>query len=112
MFPGRPGPDALFEADRYRPSLFFAVPTLYAAMLQVEAATARYDLSSLRVCVSAGEALPSEIFKRWRQRFGLEIVDGIGSTEMLHIFISNRPGLPPRHDGPRGAGVRSEDRRR
>jgi benzoate-CoA ligase family protein len=93
VLPGRPGPDALFEAiDRYRPSLFFAVPTLYAAMLQVEAATTRYDLSSLRVCVSAGEALPSEIFKRWRERFGLEIVDGIGSTEMLHIFISNRPG--------------------
>jgi benzoate-CoA ligase family protein len=93
VFPGRPGPDALFEAiDRYRPSLFFAVPTLYAAMLQVEAATTRYDLSSLRVCVSAGEALPSEIFRRWRERFGLEIVDGIGSTEMLHIFISNRPG--------------------
>jgi benzoate-CoA ligase len=61
-------------------------------MLQVEAAMTRYDLSSLRVCVSAGEALPSEIFKRWRERFGLEIVDGIGSTEMLHIFISNRPG--------------------
>ena len=110
MFPGRPGPDALFEAiDRYRPSLFFAVPTLYAAMLQVEAATARYDLSSLRVCVSAGEALPSEIFKRWRERFGLEIVDGIGSSPHLHLESSGR--LPSRHDGPRGAGVR-EDRRR
>jgi acyl-coenzyme A synthetase/AMP-(fatty) acid ligase len=51
-----------------------------------------YDLSSLRLCVSAGEALPAELFKRWRQRFGSEILDGIGSTEILHIFISNRPG--------------------
>jgi benzoate-CoA ligase len=61
-------------------------------MLQVEGAETRFDLSSLRFCVSAGEALPPEIFRRWRDRFGLEIVDGIGSTELLHIFISNRPG--------------------
>ena len=61
-------------------------------MLQVENATTRFNLSSLRFCVSAGEALPAEIFRRWRERFGLEIVDGIGSTEMLHIFLSNRPG--------------------
>jgi benzoate-CoA ligase len=93
VHPERPAPEAMFEAiDRYRPSIFFAVPTLYAAMLQVESATTTYDLSSLRFCVSAGEALPPEIFRRWRERFGLEIVDGIGSTEMLHIFISNRPG--------------------
>ena len=93
VLPGRATADAMFEAiDRYRPSMFFAVPTLYAAMLQVEDAAARFDLSSLRFCVSAGEALPSEIFRRWHDRFGLEIVDGIGSTEMLHIFISNRPG--------------------
>lgn len=93
VFPGRPGPDAMFEAiDRHHPTIFFAVPTLYAAMLQVENAAARFDLSSLRFCVSAGEALPSELFRRWQERFGLEIVDGIGSTEMLHIFLSNRPG--------------------
>jgi benzoate-CoA ligase len=93
VLPGRPGADGMFEAiDRYRPSIFFAVPTLYAAMLQIEDAAVRFDLSSLRFCVSAGEALPAEIFRRWQDRFGLEIVDGIGSTEMLHIFISNRPG--------------------
>ena len=83
----------MFEAiDRFRPTIYFGVPTLYAAMLQVEGAATRFDLSSLRFCVSAGEALPPEIFRRWQERFGLEIVDGIGSTEMLHIFLSNRPG--------------------
>jgi 4-hydroxybenzoate-CoA ligase len=89
----RLGPDATFEAiDRYKPTIFFGVPTLFGGMLQVEGAETRFDLSSLRFCVSAGEALPPEIFRRWRDRFGLEIVDGIGSTELLHIFISNRPG--------------------
>jgi benzoate-CoA ligase len=90
---GRPGPEAMFEAiNRFQPTIFFGVPTLYAAMLQVPDAPARFNLSSLRFCVSAGEALPPEIFRRWQERFGLEIVDGIGSTEMLHIFLSNRPG--------------------
>jgi benzoate-CoA ligase family protein len=93
VFAGRPGPEAMFDAiDRFRPTIFFAVPTLYGAMLQIEDAPTRFDLLSLRVCVSAGEALPPEIFRRWQARFGLEIVDGIGSTEMLHIFLSNRPG--------------------
>jgi benzoate-CoA ligase family protein len=93
VVPGRCTPDAMFTAiDRFRPTIFFGVPTLFAAMLQVENAAARFDLSSLRFCVSAGEALPAEIFRRWHERFGLEIVDGIGSTEMLHIYISNRPG--------------------
>jgi benzoate-CoA ligase len=89
----RLGPDAMFEAiARIRPTIFFGVPTLFGSMLQVEGAASAYDLSSLRFCVSAGEPLPPEIFQRWRDRFGLEIVDGIGSTELLHIFISNRPG--------------------
>ncbi len=93
VFAGRPTPEAMFEAiDRFRPTIFFAVPTLYSAMLQIDDAATRFDLSSLRFCVSAGEALPPEIFRRWQARFGLEIVDGIGSTEMLHIFLSNRPG--------------------
>jgi benzoate-CoA ligase len=93
VFAGRPSAEAMFDAiDRFRPTIFFAVPTLYGAMLQIEDAPARFDLSSLRFCVSAGEALPPEIFRRWQERFGLEIVDGIGSTEMLHIFLSNRPG--------------------
>ena len=92
-FAGRPRPEEMFEAiHRYRPTIFFGVPTLYASMLQVEYAERRFDLSSLRFCVSAGEALPAEIYRRWLHRHGLEIIDGIGSTEVLHIFISNRPG--------------------
>jgi len=93
LYPGRPRPEAIFEIiHRERPTVFFGVPTLYASMLAVPNAERNYDLSSLRICVSAGEALPAELFKRWRQRFGTEILDGIGSTETLHIFISNRPG--------------------
>lgn len=93
LYPHRPTPDAMFELiQRHRPTLFFGVPTLYAAMLQVKEAEKRYDLSCLRFCVSAGEALPEELYRRWRERFGVEILDGIGTTEILHIFLSNRPG--------------------
>jgi benzoate-CoA ligase len=67
------------------------VPTLYAAMLAAKDLD-RHDLSSLRLCVSAGEALPEELYKRWRDRFGVEVIDGIGTTEICHIFLSNRPG--------------------
>jgi benzoate-CoA ligase len=78
---------------RHRPTVFFAVPTFYAAVLrETERPGCRVDFSSVQKCVSAGEALPVEIFERWRKRFGLEILDGIGSTEMLHMFISSRPG--------------------
>jgi benzoate-CoA ligase len=94
LYPHRPTPDAMFELiQRHRPTLFFGVPTLYAAMLQVKEAERRYDLSCLRFCVSAGEALPEELYRRWQERFGVEILDGIGTTEILHIFLSNRPGL-------------------
>ncbi|MGZ3582571.1 MAG: benzoate-CoA ligase family protein [Ktedonobacterales bacterium] len=75
-----------------RPTIFFGSPTLYAAMLAIPDAATRFDTSSLRLCVSAGESLPAELFTRWRDRFGTEILDGIGSTEILHIFISNRAG--------------------
>jgi benzoate-CoA ligase len=93
LFPHRPTPEGVFEViARHRPTLFFGVPTLYAGMLAVKEAERRFDLSSLRLCVSAGEALPDEIYKRWRDRFGVEIIDGIGTTEILHIFLSNRPG--------------------
>ena len=78
---------------RHRPTVFFAVPTFYAAVLrEVEKSNSAADFSSVRLCVSAGETLPAEIFERWRKKFSLEILDGIGSTEMLHIFISSRPG--------------------
>ncbi len=94
LYPHRPTPEAMFELiQRHRPTLFFGVPTLYAAMLQVKEAEKRYDLSCLRFCISAGEALPEELYKRWQERFGVEILDGIGTTEILHIFLSNRPGL-------------------
>ncbi len=93
LYPHRPMPEPMFEViARYRPTIFFGVPTLYAAMLAVKEAEARFDTSSLRLCVSAGEALPAEIYKRWHERFGVEIIDGIGTTEILHIFLSNRPG--------------------
>ncbi len=90
--PGRPEPRRVFEnMARYRPTLFFSVPTSYAALLAApEGADA--DLSSLRLCVSAGESLPAPIYQRWRDRYRVEILDGIGSTEVLHIFISNRAG--------------------
>jgi benzoate-CoA ligase len=93
LSPHRPTPESVFEIlTRHRPTIFFGVPTLYAAMLAVKEADRRFDLSSLRLCVSAGEALPEEIYRRWTERFGTEILDGIGTTEILHIFLSNRPG--------------------
>src|SRR3990172_10685481 len=93
LFPGRPTPDVLFEAiARFHPTLFFSVPTMYAAMLAVPEAEKKYDLHSVRLCVSAAEALPAEIYRKWNEKFGVEILDGIGSPEMLHIFISNYPG--------------------
>jgi benzoate-CoA ligase family protein len=88
---GRPAPDrVLEEAERHRPTLFFSVPTLYNAMLAAAQKQQR-DLSSVRLCVSAAESLPAEIWRRWHDAFGLTILDGIGSTEMLHIFCSNTP---------------------
>jgi benzoate-CoA ligase len=75
----------------HRPTIFYGVPTLYGMMLASPDLPAPDDVA-LRVCTSAGEALPADIGKRWTARFGVEILVGIGSTEMLHIFISNRPG--------------------
>lgn len=93
LLPDRPMPEAMFETiTRYQPTIFYGVPTLYAQMLQVEDAASRYDLSSLRLCLSAGESLPPELYRRWQSRFGLDICDAIGSTEALYIFIANRPG--------------------
>jgi benzoate-CoA ligase family protein len=91
LFPGKPMPQAILETiERYRPSLFYSVPTLYNAILNHDGA-ADYDLSSIRLCASAAEALPAGMWRRWKETFGLTILDGIGSTEMLHIFISNTP---------------------
>ena len=91
----RPTPATTFETiETLRPTAYFGVPTLYAAQLQAldQAGAAAPDLGSLRLCVSAGEALPPDLFRRWKTATGLEILDGIGSTEALHIFISNAPG--------------------
>ena len=87
----RPTPAAVFQRlVTHKASIFYGVPTLFAALLADPDAPTR-DQLALRRCTSAGEALPEEIGKRWTQRFGVDILDGIGSTEMLHIFLSNRP---------------------
>lgn len=92
-FPGRPLPEDMFKVvEQYRPTIFFGVPTLYAGMLALPDAGKRFDFSSVRVCTSAGEALPADILRRFEDTFHVEILDGIGSTEILHIFISNRAG--------------------
>jgi len=91
LYAGPPTPQSTFETiEKFRPTLFFGVPTLYAAQLQA-LESLKPDLSSLRYCVSAGEALPADIYRRWKDVTGVDILDGIGSTEALHIFISNRP---------------------
>jgi 4-hydroxybenzoate-CoA ligase len=93
LFDGRPTPDAVFEImRREQPTIFCGAPTGYAAVL----AEPKYNRDSgsrrLRVCVSAGEALPEHLGTAWKERFGCDIIDGVGSTEMLHIYLSNRPG--------------------
>ena len=88
----RPTPDAVFKRITERkPSFFYGVPTLYAGMLASPAFPSR-DSLNLRMCISAGEALPPQIAKSFKEKAGIDILDGIGSTEMLHIFLSNRPG--------------------
>ena len=92
LLPERPTAQAtLAMIGRHRPSLYFGVPTLYAAQLHALDSQSA-DFSSVRLCVSAGEALPAHIFHAWKERTGTVILDGIGSTEALHMFISNRPG--------------------
>ena len=93
LLPDRPTPASVFRIlQQHNPTLFFGVPTLYAAMLVHPGAGPAIGSNRLRLCVSAGEALPEEVGKNWREKFGVDIIDGIGSTEMLHIYVSNRPG--------------------
>src|SRR5207249_10531907 len=100
LVPDRPTPDVTYRTVQdAKPTIFFGVPTLYAAMLAQK--DVPHDLSSLRLCVSAGEPLPGELFTRWKARFGTEILDGIGSTEVLHIYVSPRRG----HAKPDSTGV-------
>jgi 4-hydroxybenzoate-CoA ligase len=93
LLPSRPTPDSVFEIIKNeQPSLFFGVPTLYAALVADPRAAKGAGSARLRMCVSAGEALPQHVGENWKRQVGVDILDGIGSTEMLHIFLSNRPG--------------------
>jgi 4-hydroxybenzoate-CoA ligase/benzoate-CoA ligase len=93
LIPDRPTPETVLAALRkHQVTIFFGFPTLYAAILASLGERAIDPLPRLRICVSAGEALPAAVADRWFARFGIEILDGIGSTETLHIFMSNRPG--------------------
>lgn len=90
--PGPPAPARVFDIiERHRPTIFYSVPTGYGMLLS-HPREPDFDLTSVRVAVSAGEALPPALFERFKTRFGVEILDGIGSTEALHMFIANRPG--------------------
>ena len=94
LSPNRPSPGEIFaNIERYRPTLFFSVPSNYAALLSHYRENGRdYDLSGLRHAISAGESLPAPLFERFKERFGVEILDALGSTETLQMVIANRPG--------------------
>ena len=93
LWPYRPSPEAVFEMmRRHRPTIFYGVPSLYTALLAHADICAGAGSDRLRLCVSAGEALPAPIGERWRQVVGVDVLDGIGSTELLQTFLSNRPG--------------------
>jgi 4-hydroxybenzoate-CoA ligase len=93
LWPYRPSPDGVFELlRRHRPSIFYGVPSLYAALLSHPEICKGAGSDRLRICVSAGEALPAHIGERWRETVGVDVLDGLGSTELLQTFLSNRPG--------------------
>ena len=92
LLPERPTPLSVLDVlHRHQPTIFFGVPTLYAAMLADPDCTPQNSSAKLRLCISAGEALPEDVGITWKRRMGVDILDGIGSTEMLHVFLSNRP---------------------
>jgi 4-hydroxybenzoate-CoA ligase len=91
--PERPTPATMFAImNKYNPTIFYGVPTLFAAMLHDETLKDQRCGTRLRICTSAGEALPESVGNAWKARFGVDILDGVGSTELLHIFLSNAPG--------------------
>lgn len=94
LWPGSPSPPNIYSViERHRPTLFFSVPSNYSSLLNYQRENGPdFDLSTVRHGVSAGEALPAVLFNRFKERFGVEILDAIGSTEALHMFIANRPG--------------------
>jgi acyl-coenzyme A synthetase/AMP-(fatty) acid ligase len=102
LLPGQPNPAAIFQAiTTYRPTVFFALPTLYTALAKAPERD-QADFSSLRLAVSAAEILSAEVFSAWKALSGLEVVEGLGSTEVLHIYLSNTP----QRKKPGSAGVR------
>jgi benzoate-CoA ligase family protein len=102
LLPGQPKPATIFEAiERYRPSVFFGLPTLYTSLTKAEGASSA-DFSSLRMALSAAEVLSAEVFNGWKALTGQEIIEGLGSTEVLHIYLSNRP----ENKKPGAAGLR------
>src|SRR5216684_1031854 len=91
LLPGQPKPASIFDAiERFRPTVFFGLPTLYTSLTKAEGAAAT-DFSSLRMALSAAEVLSADVFNGWKTLTGLEIVEGLGSTEVLHIYLSNQP---------------------
>lgn len=93
LWPQRVTPEVVFDImRRHRPSLFYGVPSLYATLLGHQDIRRGAGSNRLRLCISAGEALPSHVGERWRAIVGVDVLDGIGSTEMLQTFVSNRPG--------------------
>ena len=92
LWPHRPSPEGVFETmRRHRPTIFYGVPSLYTALLSHHDISKGAGSDRLRICVSAGEALPAHIGERWRDAVGVDVLDGLGSTEMLNTFLSNRP---------------------
>ena len=90
LWPDKPEPEKILQViDKYKPTFFFSVPTLFARFLRIEK---KYDLSSLRICLSSGEPLPPSLFYHWKERTGIELLDVVGSTEATHDFLANRPG--------------------
>ncbi|HKD15118.1 MAG TPA: benzoate-CoA ligase family protein [Candidatus Angelobacter sp.] len=94
LWPGSPSPPNIYDViEKHKPTLFFSVPSNYSSLLSYRHEQGPdFDLSTIRYAVSAGEALPAPLFHRFKERFGVEILDAIGSTEALHMFIANRPG--------------------
>ncbi len=94
LFAGTPrvATNVLEQIDRYKPTILYNAPTGYAATMAVDDFTSQYNISTLRLCVSAGESLPAPVWQAWKERTGIDTIDGIGSTENLHIFLSNHPG--------------------
>jgi len=90
LWPEKPEPEKILQViEKYKPTFFFSVPTLFARFLRIEK---KYDLSSLRICLSSGEPLPPSLFYHWKERTGMELLDVVGSTEATHDFLANRPG--------------------